>query len=664
MDKTPAQRPYRDLARVALASLALGTILFHSGSAVLPAFAAESRSSARIDIIVGSNGIVDPEVEGKFSVILRADESGTLGSGDITVSLTEDPFTSEDQIRRFIAGESSPVATEVATAQSPEVPQLETRELPFVLSSKVLSERVPAIPVEVSTEDDPDAPLGLGRVGIFGLETTYTHSSNRSPELRKLTGRQIIIVQPNGALLGQADIAPIVTLTTSASGGVALRPEELEALTIEDGALYKVTEALARYPATVAIDSRITASISVLGDLAPAESLQWASTLGSLGLTQFALPWADADPLASLAIDTLVYARLGEFPWIHGETISNSQLATLATRSASAVLLSSDSLPSDRAVVVVGDTRIIRVDAQLSALARAALQAPTPFEAEADLQRAQGIIAYRALSKNTEILIFSTGRLPATAIAPRLKAVLAGFQAMPMANAVAVPLQAAPTEELPGVTTVAQTRQWQEFVGDVKTLWESDVTFATIAQDPESAVYGRWTRYQALLSSTWSEDPEGLSAEWGRAQEDSRAFHNSVRIEQGSAITVLADQTSLPVTVINDLGSTVVVDLVVRPTTGILAVEQPRITMTIPAQGSARALVNVQSLANGTVPVEFSLSSAGGAPIGELVIIPVTIRAGWEGVISLVLTALVGGTFAFGLIRAIQRRRRGPEDTE
>ena len=181
MDKTPAQRPYRDLARVALASLALGTILFHSGSALLPAFAAESRSSARIDIIVGSNGIVDPEVEGKFSVILRADESGTLGSGDITVSLTEDPFTSEYQIRRFIAGESSPVATEVATAQSPEVPQLETRELPFVLSSKVLSERFPAIPVEVSTEDYPDAPLGLARVGIFCLETTYTHSSNRSP---------------------------------------------------------------------------------------------------------------------------------------------------------------------------------------------------------------------------------------------------------------------------------------------------------------------------------------------------------------------------------------------------------------------------------------------------------------------------------------------------
>ena len=34
-----------------------------------------------------------------------------------------------------------------------------------------------------------------------------------------------------------------------------------------------------------------------------------------------------------------------------------------------------------------------------------------------------------------------------------------------------------------------------------------------------------------------------------------------------------------------------------------------------------------------------------------------SIRAGWEGIISIGLAIIVGGTFAFGLIRAIQRRR-------
>jgi hypothetical protein len=320
-------------------------------------------------------------------------------------------------------------------------------------------------------------------------------------------------------------------------------------------------------------------------------------------------------------------------------------------------LLSSNSIPSDRAVVSIGQARVIRVDAQLSALATDALQAPTPLEAEADMQRAQGLIAYRALTGNQEILVFSTGRLPATAIAPRIDAVLSRMVSMPVSNSVAVPLTAAPTEVLSSVLGTANPREYQVFVARIREIWEGDVRFATIASDPEGAVFGRWTRYQALLSSTWSENPNGLAAEWERATEDSRLFRNSVRVEQGSAITVLSDQTSLPVTVVNDLSSDVVVILAVRPTTGILAVETPQVRLTIAPGDAIRTLIPVQSLANGTVPVEFALFSAGGDPVGETVTIPVTIRAGWEGIISVGLAIVVGGTFAFGLMRAIQRRR-------
>jgi len=615
-------------------------------SPVSPAHANEERSQARVDLIISSGGIIDPTIGGAYSVFLRADETGTLAAGDLVITLTEDAFTSEEQIRRFIAGDSAPVATDVVAAQSPEVPQLESREVVFGFDPEVLTDRVAP-----ERRGDPVEP------GIFGLEVRYSNPDNGVAALRQLVGRQILILAPAGRELGTAAIAPIVSLTSVATGGQELSPGELQALTIAGGALNEVTRAIQDFPASLAIDSRITGSITVLGDQAPSEALVWASTLGSVGLTQFALPWADADPLATLAIDTLVYAKLGEYPWVHGDAISNDQLATLATRSASAVLVSSNSLPSDRAVVSVGEARIIRVDAQLSALATDALQAPTVLEADADLQRAQGIIAYRALTGNTEILVFSTGRLPATAIAPRLRSVLEGFTSMELATTVAVPLEAAPTETLPGITTIPQTRQWQNFVSSLLELWESDVAFATIAADPGQAVYGRWNRYQALLSSTWSEDPNGLASEWDRAQEDSRAFHNSVRVEQGSAITVLSDQTELPVTIINDLESSVVVTLQVRPTTGILAVEEPATRVEIAASSSGRVFVPVQSLANGTVDVEFSLTSARGEQVGELIVIPVTIRAGWEGVISLALAILVGGVFTFGLGRAIQRRR-------
>jgi hypothetical protein len=639
------------LLRSTLASFALVAITLGSIGATTPAFAADARSAARVDIIVGNGGVVDPAGVTDLSIVLRADETGPLGGGDVVVSLTETRFTSEDQIRRFIAGSSTPIVEEVSTATAPEVPQLESRELIIALDSALWQNRLPVDEPTNSRSEPRRQP------GIFGLEVTYLNPGNLNPSLRRLSGRQVIVVIPEGFDIPRANIAPIVTLTTAADGGVALRPEELEALTIPDGPLDRVTQAVRLHPASLAIDSRITSSITILGDQAPSDALAWASTLGGVGLEQFALPWADADPLGSLAIDTLLYARLGEYPWIHGDAISSRDLATLASRSAAAVLLSSNAVGSDRAVVSVGDTRIIQVDAQLSDLAKGALQAPTPLEAEADMQRAQGIIAYRALSGNQEILVFSTGRLPATAIAPRLSDVLGRLVSMPVSNSVAVPLREPATEELSGLISSAPSRESEAFVGSVRALWESDVLFATISADPEDAVFGRWTRYQALLSSTWADNPNGLTADWARAQEDSRVFQNSVRVEQGSNITVLSDQTSLPITVVNDLNSEVVVVLSVRPTTGILAVETPTIQLTIEANDSVRTLVPVQSLANGTVPVELSLQSTAGAQVGDTVTIPVTIRAGWEGLISISLAALVGGTFAFGILRAIQRRR-------
>ena len=636
------------------ALLAMFSVLAIMASVVVdssPAFAGEGRSAARVDVVVQGGGIVSPDDITELSVILRADETGTLGTGEVTLRLTESRFTSEEQIRRFLAGESNPVFSDVSSAETPEVPQLESRELALALDADLWETRLP--------EDEPTNSSEPARqqAGVFGIEVAYSHAANANPALRNLSGRQVIVVITEDVMIPRANIAPIVTLTASADGGVALRPEELQALTITGGAVDVVTAAVRTHPATIAIDSRITSSITALGDQAPPESLVWASTLGAVGLAQFGLPWADADPLGSLAIDTLTYARLGEYPWIHGDSITNDQLETLATRSASAVLLSSNSIPSDRAVVSIGQARVIRVDAQLSALATDALQAPTPLEAEADMQRAQGLIAYRALTGNQEILVFSTGRLPATAIAPRIDAVLGRMVSMPVSNSVAVPLTATPTEVLSTVLGTANPREYQEFVTRIRELWDGDVTFATIASDPEGAVFGRWTRYQALLSSTWSENPNGLAAEWERAKEDSRVFRNSVRVEQGSAITVLSDETSLPVTVVNDLSSDVVVILAVRPTTGILAVETPQVRLTIAPGDAVRTLIPVQSLANGTVPVEFALYSAGGDPVGETVTIPVTIRAGWEGIISIALAIIVGGTFAFGLIRAIQRRR-------
>jgi hypothetical protein len=228
---------------------------------------------------------------------------------------------------------------------------------------------------------------------------------------------------------------------------------------------------------------------------------------------------------------------------------------------------------------------------------------------------------------------------------------------MPVATTVAVPLTARPTEVLTSIPRTPATLDMVSLRRDIRQLWQSDVAFASITSNPESVLTGRWTRYQSLLSSAWLEDPNALAAEWTRAQADSGEFQNSVRIEQGSSITVLSDETALPITLVNDFNSDVSVVLSVRPATAILAIEEPLTSVLISRESSTRVFIPVQSLANGTVSVELSLLGPDGNPIGELVTVPITIRAGWEGVISVGLALLVGGPFALVIVRAVQRRR-------
>jgi len=415
---------------------------------------------------------------------------------------------------------------------------------------------------------------------------------------------------------------------------------------------------LRRYPATIAVDSRITLSIQALGDNAPESAQKWAEDLSGIGFSQFALPWADSDPLATQAIDTLLYARLGQHPWIHSEEITGSQLEALALRSAKAVLVPSSVVDSDRTVVQFGSARMIRVDVELSNALRDATIAATEVEAEAALQRVQGLVAKRAFSQTDEALVVDTGRLPVTAISLRLETVLERLQSVEFVNIVGVPLDEEASELALGINESSPSGEWSNFIAQVRERWQSDVRYATIASDPEAVVVQRWNRYLALFSSAWRGNPQGQEAEWQRAQENSAAFQNSVFIEQGSSITVLADRTELPVTIRNNLPSAVTVQLDVSPSRGILRVEQPAVSVVVPAESFRRVSVPVRSLANGTVPVELSLTNSLGLPLGETVSLPVTIRAGWENVITVVLAVVIGLVFAIGIYRAVQRRLR------
>lgn len=621
---------------VLLVTSALGfTLLTAPAQAAAPA----STSAGTLDLFVQEGSIVQPGQLVTVRVTIRAQEAQPIAEQAVRLSLTAEPLATETALRRFLDRDADPALTVVDTRLSPAVRELESSDV-----------RIPIV-----VPGDPAAPTL--EPTSYGLQADFIDSIDQPDAEATLSQRQILTIVPAEATIPSTPVAPIVSLTVPPVGGQPLSAAEVEAYTAPGGALDAVAGVLRRYPATVAVDSRITQSITALGDDAPESAVTWAADLGGLGFQQFALPWADTDPLAVQAIDTLLYARLGQYPWLHNANVTRDQLESLAQRSAAAILAPSSVVDSDRTVVQYGSATLIRVDEELSNALRDAVLAATEGEAEAALQRVQGLVAKRAISQTGEALVVDTGRLPVTAIALRLEDILERLNNIAYADIVGVPLGQEPSELAFDINESSQPREWNEFVEDVRELWQADVSYATIAANPEAVVVNRWNRYQALFSSAWLDNPVGADAEWERAQADSAVFQDSVYIEPGSSITVLADRTELPVTIRNELPSSVTVQLSVKPTRGLLRVEQSQVSVVVPANSFQRVSVPVRSLANGVAPVELSLTNSLGDTLSEPVNLQVTIRAGWESVITIALAIIVGLVFAFGIYRAIQRQR-------
>jgi hypothetical protein len=612
---------------------------------------APTPSRATIDVLVQGGSVVSPGQTITVRVSIRAAEAQPLPNQAIRLSITEEPFDTESQLRRFLGNQAEVPLRVVDVRLSPEVLEQETSDVRIDL-------QVPA--VALSTESDDDEPAAFAS-NIYGLQADFLDSIDNPDGSPLVTQRQALVVLGSEPVGATARIAPIVPLIVPPTGGNTLSSEELENYAAPGGALDRSLAAVTNYPVTVAVDSRVTLSIDALGDQTPPNILAWQNGIDQIAERVISLPWADADPLATIAIDTLLYGRLGQYPWIHAE-VTPEKLEEVALRSADAILVPSSVIDSDRTVVQLQSAKMIRVDELTSSFLRQSALAPSADEFEGNLQRAQAIIAARAIGESDDILVVHTGRLPVTASVVRLEEILQRLSIKQFAQLVPVPFDTPASEILVSINETPMPREWVQFTDQVRGLWEQDVRYVSISDNPEDAIVGRWNRYQALFSSTWTGNPSGLAAEWERAQADSELFRSSVRVEQGSDITVLSDRTDVPVTLRNDLRSTVRVQLVVSPQRAIVRVDEPVIDVTIPAESSIRVSVPITALASGTVTVSLGLQSIGGEPLSDPFDLRVTIRAGWENVITGVLALLIGIVFAVGIYRAVQKRRTPGDD--
>ncbi len=634
-----------------VAAVLFATPLVVSAAPDALANTAPTPSRATIDVHVEGGSVVNPGQIVTVRVSIRAGESQPLPNQAIRLSVTEEPFDTESQLRRFLANQAEVPLRVVDIRLSPEVLEQETSDVRIDL-------QVPAI--ALPAEPDSDEPPVFAS-DIFGLQADFLDSVDNPDSDALVTQRQAFVVVGTNADTTPARVAPIVPLIIPPTGGKTLSSDELENYAAPGGALDRSLGAVRNYPVTIAVDSRVTLSIEALGDQAPPNARAFQNGIDALSERVISLPWADADPLATIAIDTLLYGRLGQYPWIHAG-VTSEKLEEVSTRSADAILVPSSVIDSDRTIVQLQSAKMIRVDELTSSFIRQSALAPSPDEFEANLQRAQAIIAARALGESGETLVLHTGRLPITASVVRLEEILQRLSTKQFSRLIPVPFDTPASEILVSINDTPLPREWVQFTEQVRALWEKDVRYVSISDNPEEAILGRWNRYQALFSSTWADNPTALNAEWDIAQADSVAFRSSVRIEQGSDITVLSDRTDVPVTLRTDLRSTVRVQLVASPQRAIIRVDEPVINVTIPAESSVRVSIPITALASGTVPVSLSLQTFGGEQISEPFDLRVTIRAGWENVITGVLALLIGIVFAVGIYRAVQKRRAPRDD--
>jgi hypothetical protein len=187
---------------------------------------------------------------------------------------------------------------------------------------------------------------------------------------------------------------------------------------------------------------------------------------------------------------------------------------------------------------------------------------------------------------------------------------------------------------------------------------ERDDRFATVAETPELITGERRLDLLATLAPAPNRHPGGFGASVTDYVSDSRTLEQSVRLVKSSEILLLADRSSIYVSVANDLDQPVTVYVSVRALSPLLRVEDSRVEITIEPDSQKKAQVPVQSVSNGRVSLEVGLTSVTNDDIGTPTLVRINVQAGWEGPVTWVLGAFVVLIFAAGIYRNLFLRRR------
>ena len=515
-------------------------------------------------------------------------------------------------------------------------------------------------------------------------------------------------ISPAATKSSPVRVAVILPFTVPNDSGAFISAEALERYTAPDGFLTSRLDEAAGSTVTLAIDPMIIASIRVLGTSAPASAVDWLNRLALLTNDTFALAWADSDLTAPLqagatsvleptsldyAIDANLFAaapdeaptpdptadpevggvpalpttesllawdyRLSDVAWPVANSVIADDVATIAESGFTTTLLESTNLTRSskaNAVATVDESTAVVIDSELSTGLRAASDATTPeawLDAISGLE--DGLESVPTASAGSVVLSFDRETLGSNA---RLGETVVTLENNPSIEV--VPLSTI-ADDSAGRGKLIDSPQNTGRIRGTRSLLaaeERDDRFATVAENPSLITGERRLDLLTTLAPAPNRHPGGFGASVTDYVADSRALEQSVRLVKSSEILLLADRSSIYVSVANDLDQPVTVYVSIRALSPLLRVEDSRVEITIEPDSQKKAQVPVQSVSNGRVSLEVGLTSVTNDDIGTPTLVRINVQAGWEGPVTWVLGALVVIIFAAGIYRNLILRRR------
>ena len=672
------------LSRTGRAVAALGLAATFTLLAVAPspaqntasASSVENADEVAIELIAApsSSGIVRSGEPASVRVTIT--NTGSVATGDLVVSLSVDGSTVADAAQLSEWFDGATIATSADTVASARVSSLEPD------ASAVLDLIVPA------SESAFDGSFGAR------LATVRATAADAPTDAAPIAlDRTAVVWIPDSTTTPVAATTFVAAIATPGEPAGFLSAEVLAAYTAPGGTLTRTLDAVAGRPVLLAIDPRVIASIRILDGNAPADATVFLERLLAAPNESFLLPWADADPLVTIAAGSVPLPRpegtgivssaatdpaattaptpspedsvtlgeltawpatLGGVAWAESGALTADAVSVLSDDGTSVLLAPASSLDHPDAVQRLGDLRVLRADDALTSAARDASLAVSQQRFDRAMARVSALLAASAGAEPgiPAIITLSRDRLAST---DRLLDTIAQTVALPWATGAAVTDALSRPTVVSSVVAPLVDEPRLAAVRAALAAEAADRAFATIAVTPASITDPRRLELLAALSHGWGEGSIDALQQFVR---DSGALQSSVQVVESSAITLLADRASLPVTVQNELDVAVRVFVRVDPDTTQLRVLDGRVETLVEPRSQTRALVPVESLTNGQVDITVTVRDAENTLIGSPTRVALNLQAGWETAGTIAIAIALLGLLGFGISRDIRKRRR------